>query len=87
MKMNDNDYKEHLLKRGFNKEDIRQILEQRSGMDYCSVEMFNELVKQGVVKRTRKLRNNRTLYVNSDGCVMYLDYYWKKYNYCGYFIN
>lgn len=87
MKMNNEDYKKHLLKRDFSEEVIEAILEQRDSMEYCTSDMFNELVRQGVVKRTRKLRANRSLYVNTDGYIMYLEYYRKQYNYCGYFIN
>lgn len=87
MKMNNEDYKKHLLERGFKEDEIEVILEQRASMESCTVEMFKELVRQGAIKRTRKLRANRSLYVNEDGYVMYLEYYRKQYNYCGYFVN
>lgn len=87
MKMNDEDYKNHLLSKGFTETEVVEIIKQRSSMEYCTFEMFKELVKQGIIKRTRKLKDNRSLYVSSDGYIMYLEYYRKKYNYCGYFIN
>lgn len=79
-------YKERLVKLGYTEEQIKAIFAVREGgNDHCTDSQFKELVQQGIVIRTRKLNKPRNYYVTDEGKFLYLDYYWKKMNFAGYF--
>jgi hypothetical protein len=79
------EYKNRLEKYGYTEEQISAIKEIRENYDLCPDEQFKELVKQGVVVRTKKLKRPRHYYVNDEGQFLYLDWFWKKMNVAGYF--
>lgn len=80
-----NKYQEILEKFDYTEEQISAVKEIRENLDNCPYEQFIELVKQGVIVRTRKIRKPRNYYVNEEGQFLYLDHYWKAYNIAGYF--
>lgn len=87
MRKNWKDYKKVLVERGYSKEELKSVKEIREKAEHCSFEQFQELWKQGIVKRTRKLIRPRNLYVTEDGKIWYLNHYNKRYEYVGYFKN
>lgn len=77
-------YSKKLAFIGYNREDIDRVLKKREELEFCPTDMFEELVKQGAVIRTRKLKNNRNIF--TDGKLFYyLEHYKRDYNYCGFF--
>jgi len=78
-------YKNRLEFYGYTYEQIIEVQKIREVCDLCEFEQFKELVSQGIVIRSRKLRKPRHLYVNEKGQFMYLCHWHKKFNYCGYF--
>lgn len=80
-----NDYKSMLEHFGYNQEEILAVKEIRENYELMSWEMYQELVKQEILVRTQKLKKPRSLYVSKDGKVLYLNHYYKKYNYCAMF--
>lgn len=80
-----NKYKNRLIFYGYNEEQLQEVEKVREHLDYCPNEQFKELVAQGVVVRTRKIRKPRNYYVNDEGQFLYLEHYEKKYCYAGFF--
>ena len=80
-----NDYKSMLEHFGYNEQEISAVKEIRENYELMSWEMYQELIKQGVLVRTQKLKKKRSLYVSEDGKVLYLNHKYKKYNYCAMF--
>lgn len=83
-----NIYKERLISYGYSLEQIAEAEKIRNSdnFEYISFEQFDMLFRQGVVKRTRKLRKPRSLYTDGDK-IYYLEHFSKKYEWCGHFIN
>lgn len=80
-------YSERLINWGFTEEELEVIKEVRESGEYehCSFEQFQELWKQGIVKRTVKLRKQRNLFVCGEGKFWYFNMYNKKWEYIGHF--
>lgn len=85
MKQDWEQYKEKLIRKGFNEEQIEEAKNIRETYEHCPFEQFVELHNQGVVYRTSKLRKPRNLYVCENGKFWYLNLVNKKYYYVGYF--
>ena len=85
-KMDWNKYKERLIHYGYNEEEIAEIKKVRESEDfeYMTKEQFDYLVSIGVLVRTRKLKKPRSLFTDGKQ-VLYLDSYFKRYNYCAFF--
>lgn len=83
-----NTYKEMLEKFNYTEEQISAVKEIRENPEYelMSPEQFDFLWRQGVIKRTRKLKKPRSLIVVGDK-IMYLEHYEKRYCWCGEFVN
>ena len=83
------DYEKLLKYYRYTDEQIAAVKEIRENPEneLMSPEQFEFLWKQGVIKRTRKLKSKRSLFVTPKGRILYLDNYYKCYNYCGYFLN
>lgn len=65
------------------KDEIKRV---RSEYEYMSPSQFAELhVNLRVVKRVRKLKKPRSLWVCPEGKIWYFDFYHSAFNYCGYF--
>lgn len=79
------DYKAKLVKMGYSKEEVKAVKEIREKAEHCTFDQFRELYMQGVVKRTRKLKIPRNIYVTEDGKLWALSHYYKRYEYVGYF--
>ena len=81
-------YKELLERYGYTEEQIEQvrIFRENPENEQITWEQFRFLFLNGIIKRTRKLKKIRTLYV-SDDKVWYLDHHVKAYRYCGEFVN
>lgn len=84
-KENWEDYRNRLESYGYTPEQIEEVGKIRNYMDLCEFDQFQELVSQGIVIRTNKLKKKRHLYVNESGQFLYLNHYFKKYRYIGYF--
>ena len=86
IKHNWEDYKKRLINFGYTKEQINEIKKIREGSDfeYMTKEQFDYLVSIGVLVRTRKLKKPRSLFTDGKQ-VLYLDSYFKRYNYCAFF--
>lgn len=80
------EYKELLEKYGYTEGQIEEVKNFRENPEIEEItwEQFRFLFLNGVIKRTRKLKKIRTLYVFDDK-VWYLDHYVKGYRYCGVF--
>jgi hypothetical protein len=78
-------YKELLKHYNYTDEQIEEVKEVRETLDLMPFDMYQELVKQGVLVRTQKLKKPRSLYVNDKGQVLYLNHFYKKYNYIAFF--
>lgn len=78
-------YKERLEYYGYTPEEIESVKEIRESADHCPDEQFKELVSQGIVTRTRKLKKKRNYYVNELGQFLYLDHYKRRFQYAGKF--
>ena len=79
------EYKSMLEHFGYNQKEISAVKEIRQNYELMPWEMYQELIKQGVLVRTQKLKKPRSLYVCSEGKVWYLNHFYKKYNYCAMF--
>lgn len=79
------EYLKKLLSFNYSKEQLDNVETVMSSYEHCTYEQFKELVKTKTVFRTRKLKKPRNLYVCEEGKFWYLDHYYKRYNYCGYF--
>lgn len=67
-------------------EDVKQEIRRvRTECEHITQEQFKELCKIRLVKRTRKLKNPRTMFVDGNK-VVYLNVYEQKYNWCGEFL-
>lgn len=80
-------YKERLIRIGYTEEEMEAVKQVRENYEYMSFEQFDFLFRQGVIKRTNKLRIKRCLYVCDNGRVWYLNHHRKQFFYCGYFVN
>ena len=79
------EYKSMLEHFGYSEEEISAVKEIRQNLELMPWEMYQELIKQGVLVRTQKLKKPRSLYVSGDGKILYLNHKYKKYNYCARF--
>jgi hypothetical protein len=79
------DYKSMLEHYGYSEEQIASVKEIRENLELMPWEMYQELLRQGVLIRTQKLKKPRSLYVNEEGKILYLNHHYKKYNYCAKF--
>lgn len=53
-----------------------------------TLEQVQELIKSGAVRRFRKLRKPRTMFVNEqNGAILYYEYTKEKFQMCYYFID
>lgn len=67
------------------KDEIRRV---RTEYEYMSPSQFTELhVNLRIVKRVRKLKKPRSLFVCPEGKIWYFDFYHSAFNYCGYFYD
>lgn len=83
-----NTYKEILEKFDYSPEQIEYVRQVRESNEYQHVtfEQFSELVAQGVVIRTRKLKKKkRNLYLGEDSKFYYLNHYNKRWEWIGHF--
>ena len=83
-----NEYKERLLIFGYDQDQILEVKKIRENpeIEQITWEQFRFLFLNGILRRTRKLKKIRTLYVFDDK-VWYLDHHVKGYRYCGEFIE
>ena len=83
------EYREFLIKIGYTEEQIENVKQIREDSNYeeMSQEQFRFLFLNGIIKRTRKLKKIRTLLVNEEGQILYLEHHKKAYEFCGYFLN
>lgn len=80
------DYSTRLETYGYTEEELNTLRPIREDAEQIPREMFDELVRQGVIKRTRKLKKVRSLYVlDGDPKIYYLEHYRKEYQYAGIF--
>ena len=79
------EYKSMLEHFGYSEQEISAVKEIRQNLELMPWEMYQELIKQGVLVRTQKLKKPRSLYVSGDGKILYLNHFYKKYNYVAYF--
>jgi hypothetical protein len=88
-KYNWEEYKQMLERYGYNDEQIAEVKKIRENPNYeeMSQEQFRFLFLNGIIKRTRKLKKIRTLFVSPEGRILYLEHHFKAWNYCGYFLN
>lgn len=64
-------------------EEIRRV---RTEYEFISREQYDFLIAQGVLTRTRKLKNkNRSLFVCSEGRVWVFNFYRKSFEYIAHF--
>ena len=80
-----NDYKSMLEHFGYSEDEILAVKEIRENYELMPWEMYQELIKQGVLVRTQKLKKKRSLYVRSEGKVWYLNHWLKEYKFCAMF--
>jgi hypothetical protein len=79
-------YSERLKSYDYTDEEISNVRVIREDAEQIPNDMFDELVRQGVIKRTRKLKKKRSLYVlDGDNSVYYLEHYFHQYQWCGKF--
>lgn len=83
-----NEYKERLISFGYDQDQILEVKKIRENTEIGEItwEQFRFLFLNGILKRTRKLKKIRTLYVFDDK-VWYLDHFVKAYRYCAEFIK
>jgi hypothetical protein len=79
------DYSTRLKSYGYTEEELNTLRPIREDAEQIPNEMFDELVRQGVIKRTRKLKKKRSLYVLEDGKIGYIEHWNKRVEWCGYF--
>jgi adenylate cyclase class IV len=81
-------YKNRLIFYGYSDEQLAEIEKIRNSeeFEHMTFEQFDLLFRQGIIKRTAKLKKKRNLFTNGD-TVLYLSHYHKAYVNCGYFIN
>jgi hypothetical protein len=78
-------YSERLKSYDYTDEEISNVRVIREDAEQIPNDMFDELVRQGVIKRTRKLKKKRSLYVLQDGKIYYAEHWNKRMEWCGYF--
>jgi hypothetical protein len=78
-------YSERLKSYDYTQEQIEAVRIVREEAEQVPNEMFDELVRLGVIERTRKLKKKRSLYVLQDGKIVYLEHFNKQLEWCGYF--
>ena len=81
------EYKEMLEKYDYTQEQISAVKEIREKYDYMTNDQFRFLFMTGIIKRTRKLKKPRSLYVCEEGKIWYLCHFNKRMEYCGEFVN
>lgn len=83
-----NEYKERLISFGYTQEQTDEVfwIRENPEIEEMTWEQFRFLFLNRVLRRTRKLKKIRTLYVFDDK-VWYLDHHVKGYRYCAEFIN
>lgn len=83
-------YEKILNKMEYTPSQIQEVKNVRESDDYshCTFEMFSELVAQGIVTRTIKLKKKkRNLYVCSEGKFWFLNHWNKSWQYAGFMKN
>lgn len=79
-------YQSRLKHYGYTEEQISAVKEIRETLDHCPFEMYKELITQGAIKRTIKLKKPRNIF--TDGEKFYFLSHWhKEYRYCAFFPN
>ena len=84
-KYNWEQYLEMLKAFKYTEEQIAEVEKVKLNFEEIPKDMFDELVRQGVIKRMAKLKKIRTLFVNELGEIIYLNHYNKRYEVCGKF--
>lgn len=79
------EYQSMLERFNYTPEQILEVKTKRESLDLMPWEMYEELLKQGVLVHTRKLKKKRSLYVCEEGKVWYLNHFNKRYEYVSYF--
>lgn len=79
------DYKKRLESFGYTEEQIDNVAIKRNTLEVMEWDMYQELLKQGILVRTRKLKKPRSLYVQEDGKILYLCHYKKDWQWCSKF--
>ena len=64
------------------KDEIKRV---RDSYDFMPWDMFEELFKQRLIKRTIKLKHPRSLWVCEEGKIWFFNFYYKSFNFCGFF--
>jgi len=79
-------YKERLEKYNYTPEQIQNVFKIRENKDTEQItkDQFDYLIFKGIIKRTRKLKKIRNLYV-FDNKVWYLEHFEKQFCWCGIF--
>ena len=82
------EYKSMLEHFGYSQQEIENVktIRENPENEIMSPEQFDFLWRQGIIKRTQKLRKKRTLLVFDDK-IWYLSHYHRRYVWCGYFLN
>ena len=79
-------YSDRLKTYKYTDDEILAVKIVREGAEQIPNDMFDELVKQGVIERTRKLKKKRTLYIlENDNRIYYLEHHFHNYQWCGKF--
>lgn len=81
-------YEETLRNFNYTEEEILAIknIRENPEVELMTTEQFDFLWRQGIIKRTRKLKKKRSLLVLGNK-ILYLDRHFRRYNYCGYFVE
>ena len=65
-----------------------EVLQRVKTLERISWESYLELIKSGVVCKTRKLKRPRTIFYDEEGdCLIYLNPFLRKFQQCGVFVN
>jgi len=82
------EYKERLISYEYTEEQIAEVARVRNSdsFEHMTFEQFDLLFRQGIIKRSAKLKKPRNLFTDGQ-TVLYLSHYHKKYVECGFFIN
>lgn len=78
-------YKEMLERFNYTEEQIENVAMKRNTLEVMEWDMYQELLKQGILVRTRKLKKPRSLYVCEEGKLWYLCHYRKDWQWCSKF--
>jgi hypothetical protein len=69
----------------YNQEQLDNVKKIRTTYDYMTFEQWQFLLQQGVVERFVKLKKPRTLWLDENGFIHYLNHYRKWYQCVGKF--